>query len=31
MGQEVRVDFGLMGRVTDMEGVNRRLWALIVI
>lgn len=30
MGQEAQVDFGLMGRVTNVEGLQRRLWALIV-
>jgi transposase len=29
-GQEAQVDFGLMGMVTDSEGKQRRLWALIV-
>lgn len=29
-GQEVQIDFGLMGTVTDGEGRPRRLWALIV-
>jgi transposase len=29
-GQEAQVDFGLMGTVTDGDGRQRRLWALIV-
>jgi transposase len=29
-GQEAQIDFGLMGMVTDSEGKQRRLWALIV-
>ncbi len=30
LGQEAQIDFGLMGRVTDADGKQRRLWALIV-
>jgi transposase len=29
-GQEAQIDFGLMGRITDEEGVVRKLYALIV-
>jgi hypothetical protein len=29
-GQEAQIDFGLMARVTDVDGKKRRLWALIV-
>ncbi len=29
-GQEAQIDFGLMGRITDEEGVMRKLYALIV-